>query len=164
MILVSTGAVAAGYLGTAAAPSLAVACCASVIGGIGNGTQWAAVETVVHRLVAETFRARVAATLETLMAIAPGFGIVGGGVLAAAWSPRGAYYVAGGGACALIVGSLLRDKALFRAAGVARAGDKAPLADETTATPVVGGAVEGRAERLVPGGDGIATAAAPDCG
>jgi Na+/melibiose symporter-like transporter len=47
LIFVSTSAVALGYLGTAAAPTLAVACAASVIGGIGNGTQWASVETAV---------------------------------------------------------------------------------------------------------------------
>jgi hypothetical protein len=136
LILASTGAVAVGYLGTAAAPSLAVACAASVIGGIGNGTQWAAVETVVHRLVAEAFRARVASTLETLMAIAPGFGILGGGALAAAWSPRAAYYLAGAGVCVLIVASLLSGGRLFATAptdigegDMPRTG--APLADAT---------------------------------
>jgi hypothetical protein len=39
MILLSTGAVALGYLGTAVAPTIAVACAASVAGGIGNGTR-----------------------------------------------------------------------------------------------------------------------------
>jgi predicted MFS family arabinose efflux permease len=128
-IIASTGAVAAGYLGTAAAPSLAVACAVSVIGGIGNGTQWAAVETVVHRLVTEAFRARVTATLETLIALAPGFGILGGGALAAAWSPRAAYYIAGAGVCVIIAGSLLGRETLFGAARVAAvpAHDEAPL-------------------------------------
>jgi MFS family permease len=116
LIVASTAAVAAGYLGTAAAPSLAVACGASVIGGVGNGTQWAAVETVVHGLVAEAFRARVTATLETLMTIAPGVGILAGGALAAGWSPRGAYYVAGGGLCVLLLGTALTGRSLFGAA------------------------------------------------
>jgi Transmembrane secretion effector len=159
MILASTGAVAVGYLGTAASPSLAVACCASVVGGIGNGTQWAAVETVVHRLVAEAFRARVAATLETLMAIAPGFGIIGGGALAAAWSPRAAYYIAGAGACALIVGSLVSHEALFGAAAASPRRARAPAGDGLSVIPVIGGsAAEARAENLVPdtGGTGRA--------
>ena len=70
---------AVGYLGTAAAPTLAVACVASVVGGIGNGTQWASVETAVHQLVEDRFRARVAAVLEALAAIAPGVGHRAGG-------------------------------------------------------------------------------------
>jgi predicted MFS family arabinose efflux permease len=127
MIVASTLAVALGYLGTAAAPSLAVACAVSVVGGIGNGTQWAAVETVVHRIVAESFRARVAATLETLMAIAPGFGIFAGGALATAWSPRAAYAVAGGGLCVLLAASVLGGHKLFAAAVKQAAVEAAPL-------------------------------------
>ncbi len=66
MIALSTLAVAVGYLGTAVAPTLALACAASVIGGVGNGTQWASVETAIHQLVEDRFRARVAAVLEAL--------------------------------------------------------------------------------------------------
>jgi MFS family permease len=158
MILASTGAVAAGYLGTAAAPSLAVACGASVIGGIGNGVQWAAVETVVHRLVAEAFRARVASTLETLMAVAPGFGILGGGALAAAWSPRAAYYVAGAGICVLLVGSLLRTGSLFGAAKLATATGIAArsVAPASSASIGTDRSAEAAAETLVAEPDSIA--------
>jgi hypothetical protein len=102
MILVSTGAVAAGYLGTAAAPTLAVAVAASAVGGIGNGTQWASVETAIHQLVDEAFRTRVAAVLEALAAIAPGAGILLGGTLSALLSPRMAYLAAGIGLVILI--------------------------------------------------------------
>ena len=102
MIMISTGAVAVGYIATAAAPTLAVAMVASVIGGIGNGTQWASVDTAVHRLVEEAFRARTAAVLESLAAIAPGIGIVVGGALTALLSPRAAYLAAGLGLLVLI--------------------------------------------------------------
>jgi Major Facilitator Superfamily len=102
MILLCTGAVALGYLGSAVAPTIAVACAASVVGGIGNGTQWASVETAIHQLVAESFRTRTAATLEALAAIAPGVGILLGGLLTAAFSPRAAYLVAGVGLLVLI--------------------------------------------------------------
>jgi hypothetical protein len=102
LIFAGTSAVAAGYLGTAAAPTLAVACTASVIGGIGNGTQWASVETAVHQLVEDRFRARVAAVLEALAAIAPGVGITLGGALTASLSPRLAYLVAGLGLAVLV--------------------------------------------------------------
>jgi hypothetical protein len=103
MILVSTGAVAVGYLGTAVAPSLAVACAASVLGGIGNGTQWASVETLLHQLVDEAYRTRTAAVLEALAAIAPGAGILLGGALTALFSPRAAYLAAGLGLVVLVV-------------------------------------------------------------
>jgi MFS family permease len=108
MILLSTGAVAAGYLGTAVAPTLALACGASVIGGIGNGTQWASVETAVHQLVDEAFRARTTAVLESLAAIAPGAGIVLGGTLTALFSPRAAYFAAGGGLVMLLLAARVK--------------------------------------------------------
>ena len=108
MILLSTAAVAAGYLGTAAAPTLAVACAASVIGGIGNGTQWASVETAIHQVVDEavpdTRRRRARGPRRDR----PGVGIVVGGMLTALFSPRAAYLVAGLGLLVLVaVGRLL---------------------------------------------------------
>jgi predicted MFS family arabinose efflux permease len=109
LILLSTGAVAVGYLGTAVAPTLLIACGASVIGGVGNGTQWASVETTLHRLVEESFRTRVTAVLEALAAIAPGAGIALGGVLTALFSPRAAYLAAGLGLIVLVaIGQLSR--------------------------------------------------------
>jgi hypothetical protein len=114
LILLSTGAVAVGYIGTAVAPTLAFACAASVIGGIGNGTQWASVETALHQLVDDSFRTRVTAVLESLAALAPGVGIALGGALTALFSPRAAYLVAGLGLAGLVAaGALSR----FRVAG-----------------------------------------------
>jgi MFS family permease len=104
LILAATAAVAVGYLGTGAAPTLAVACLASVVGGAGNGMQWASVEIVLHGLVDEAYRTRATAVLEALAAIAPGIGIVLGGALTSAFSPRAAYLVAGGGLLVLVIG------------------------------------------------------------
>ncbi len=106
-ILISTAAVALGYLGTALAPTLLLACAWSVVGGVGNGTQWASVETAVHQLVDERFRLRVAAMLESMAALAPGVGIVLGGALTALLSPRAAYLAAGLGLVALIAAAAL---------------------------------------------------------
>jgi MFS family permease len=106
MILLTTLTVALSYIGTAVAPTLALACLASVLGGIGNGTQWASVETAVHQLVAEAFRARVAAVLEAMASIAPGVGIVAGGVLTGIWSPRAAYLIGGLGVLAIVLAAL----------------------------------------------------------
>lgn len=102
MILVSTAAVGLGYIATGLAPTIAVACAASVLGGIGNGMQWASVETLLHSLVDEEFRARTAAVLEALAALAPGAGILLGGALTAAFSPRVAYLAAGAGLLVLV--------------------------------------------------------------
>jgi len=106
-ILLSTAAVAVAYLGTAVAPTLLVACGASVLGGVGNGTQWASVETAVHQLVEEHFRLLVASMLESMAALAPGIGIVLGGALTALLSPRAAYLAAGLGLVALITAAAL---------------------------------------------------------
>jgi Major Facilitator Superfamily len=114
LIFVSTSAVALGYLGTAAAPTLAAACAASVIGGIGNGTQWASVETAVHELVEDRFRARVAVVLEALAATAPGVGIALGGALTESFSPRVAYLVAGLGLAVLAGVGIMRRSTLSR--------------------------------------------------
>ena len=50
LLVVSTAAIGAAYLGTSIAPTLAVACAASVVGGIGNGVQWIALVTAVQEL------------------------------------------------------------------------------------------------------------------
>ncbi len=114
-ILISTAAVAIAYLGTGLAPTLLMACVCSVLGGVGNGTQWASVETAVHQLVDEHFRLRVSALLESMAALAPGVGIVLGGALTALFSPRAAYLAAGAGLVALIaVAALTRTYAPVR--------------------------------------------------
>jgi MFS family permease len=115
LILLSTLAVATGYLGTAVAATLLIACAASVVGGVGNGLQWASVETAVHQLVEEAFRTRVSAVLEALAALAPGAGILLGGLLTALFSPRAAYLAAGLGLVALVGAAAIR--ALVSSAG-----------------------------------------------
>lgn len=120
-ILISTAAVAVGYLGTGLAPTLFMACGCSVLGGVGNGTQWASVETAVHQLVEEHFRLRVSAMLESMASLAPGVGIVLGGTLTALFSPRAAYLAAGGGLVALIAVA-----ALTRALGIGMRREPAP--------------------------------------
>jgi predicted MFS family arabinose efflux permease len=120
-ILISTAAVAIAYLGTGLAPTLLVACCFSVLGGVGNGTQWASVETAVHQLVDEHFRLPVSAMLESMAALAPGLGILLGGGLTVLFSPRAAYLAAGAGLVVLIAVA-----ALTRGLGVGLRREVAP--------------------------------------
>jgi MFS family permease len=103
LLLFSTLAVGAGYLGLAVAPTLAVACAASVLGGAGNGIQWVATISAVQELTAESMQARVMSVLESIGAAMPGIGFAVGGVIAAALSPRMTFLVAGGGVIAIVV-------------------------------------------------------------
>jgi MFS family permease len=102
-ILAATFMIGLGYTITGLAPTLLIACLASVIGGIGNGVQVVTVETRMHALVSEEMRARASALLGTLIAIAPGIGILLGGVLTAVWSARVAYVFSGLGLGALVL-------------------------------------------------------------
>ena len=103
LLLFSTLGVGAGYLGLAAAPTLAVACLASVVGGAGNGVQWVAAISAVQELTAESMQARVMSVLESIGAAMPGVGFALGGVIAALVSPRMTFLVAGSGVIAIVV-------------------------------------------------------------
>ncbi len=107
LIFGSTLAIGAAYLATAAAPSLAVACAASVLGGVGNGVQWVALVTAVQELTRATYQARVLALLEATASAMPGVGFLLGGVVAALWNPRVSYAVAGAGVIVVLGGAAL---------------------------------------------------------
>jgi MFS family permease len=102
LLLVSTLAIGAGYLGLAAAPTLALACAASVLGGAGNGVQWVGTISAVQELTAETMQARVMSVLEAIGAAMPGIGFAVGGLIAALVSPRMTFLVAGSGVIAIV--------------------------------------------------------------
>jgi MFS family permease len=105
LVVGSTLLVGAGYLGLAVAPTIALACVASVVGGAGNGVQWVAVLTAVQEALPDALQARVVGLLESVGAAAPGIGFLIGGALTAIWSPRLAYLVAGAGV--LVVGAAM---------------------------------------------------------
>lgn len=97
LIVASTTAVAAGYIGMGLAPGLAIACVASMVGGAGNGVQWVAVVTALQEATEDRFQARVAGLLEAVLAGAPGLGFLLGGTITALLSPRVAFLTAGVG-------------------------------------------------------------------
>jgi hypothetical protein len=99
LLSASTLAVGLAYLGWAIAPTLALACAAGLIGGIGNGVQWAALISAVQRLTPQKMHGRMMGAVESLGAICPGIGLSLGGAIAALSSPRDAFLVAGIGAC-----------------------------------------------------------------
>jgi MFS family permease len=102
LLFFSTLAVGAGYLGLAAAPTLAVACLASVVGGSGNGVQWVSTISAVQELTVEGMQARVMSVLESIGAAMPGIGFAVGGVIASIASPRTTFLVAGLGVFAIV--------------------------------------------------------------
>ena len=102
LLAFSTLAIGASYLGTAAAPTLLVACLAAAIGGTGNGVQWVALLSAVQEMTETPYQARVISMLESIASAAPGVGFVIGGVVAAALSPRASYAVAGLGVLAVL--------------------------------------------------------------
>ncbi|MGK2939973.1 MAG: MFS transporter [Solirubrobacteraceae bacterium] len=95
LVVVSTVGVCLGYLGMAVAPTLAIACVAAVLGGLGNGVQWVAVITAIQEAIEDDMQARAAGMLEAVITAAPGLGFVLGGVLATLWDARTAFAVAG---------------------------------------------------------------------
>jgi MFS family permease len=90
------------YLGLAAAPTLALACGASVLGGAGNGVQWVAAISAVQELTAEGMQVRVMSVLESIGAAMPGIGFALGGAIATLASPRMTFLVAGIGVFAIV--------------------------------------------------------------
>ena len=102
LLLFATVAVGLGYLGIAAAPTLAVACAASVVGGAGNGVQWVAVVSAVQELTAQLMQARVISVLESIGAAMPGVGYLVGGLVGTGHHARTVFWVAGAGVLAVV--------------------------------------------------------------
>ena len=107
LLFFSTVAIGAGYLGMAAAQTLAIACVASAFGGIGNGIQWVGVVSAVQELTTPGMQARVVGTLESVASAAPGIGYVLGGAIASTWNARVTFFVAGAGVMTIVVASSL---------------------------------------------------------
>jgi predicted MFS family arabinose efflux permease len=87
-------AVAVAYAGMAAAPTLFIACLASLFGGMGNGVQWVAVLTALQERVPEALQVRVVGLLDAGAQLAPGLGFALGSILTAALSARATYGIA----------------------------------------------------------------------
>lgn len=102
LLFFSTLAVGAGYLGMAAAPTLAIACAAAAVGGTGNGVQWVAVISAVQELTAANMQARVMSVLESLGAAMPGVGFLIGGAIASGPGTRATFLFAGIGVFAIV--------------------------------------------------------------
>lgn len=100
MLSAGTLAVGLGYLGFAVAPSLVLACAAGLVGGIGNGVELPALNSIVQRLTPQRLHGRLMGAVESLGALSLAIGVPLGGALVALSSPRVAFLVIGVGTMA----------------------------------------------------------------
>lgn len=119
-----------GYLGLAAAPTLAFALVASVIGGAGNGAEWVGVMTALQEDVESEFYARASGLLESIATGGPALAFAGGAAITAAIGPRYTFLI--GGIAGVAVGIYW----LFRP--VADAPSPAPPPAASARKPVIG--------------------------
>jgi hypothetical protein len=95
MLTLGTLAVGLAYLGFAAAPTLAFAALAAIIGGAGNGVQWASLLGTVQLLTPERLRGRLMGGVESIGALCPLIGLPLSGLVMALSSPRITFLVFG---------------------------------------------------------------------
>jgi MFS family permease len=107
MLCVGTASIGLGYIGFALAPSLAIACVAAFVGGLGNGMQWTSLISIVQQVTPQNLQGRMMGAVESLGALCRAIGLPLGGLLVALSSPRAAFLVVGVGAVAT-TGALLR--------------------------------------------------------
>jgi MFS family permease len=93
-------ALAAGFAVMTAAPSLLVALCGAAVAGAGNSVEWVAWRTAIQERTPDRWMALVMSLCDSMSMLAPGIGIVAGGLIAEFASARAAFGVAA-------VGSLL---------------------------------------------------------
>ena len=93
-------ALGAAFVGFALAPSLAVACVAAFVGGVGNGLEWPSLISLVQRLTPQHLHGRLMGSIESLAALCRAIGLPLGGALVVLSSARVAFLVIGLGAVA----------------------------------------------------------------
>jgi len=99
-LLLSAGTLALGtaFVGYAAAPTLALACVAAGVGGVGNAVEWPALISLVQGMSPQQLHGRMMGAVESLASICLAAGLALGGALVALTSPRAAFLVIGVGA------------------------------------------------------------------
>jgi MFS family permease len=148
LLPIGTLAVGVAYVLTGVAPTLALACAASVLGGAGNGIEWVALVTAAQQLTRAEYQARVAALVESVAKAAPGIGFVLGGATAALFNPRVSYVVAGAGVIGvLIVAAIAMTRAGWRGEPVAEL-DLEDTLRESTGAPQISESIGAGANAL----------------
>jgi MFS family permease len=103
MLSVGIFALGAAFVGYALAPSLAVACVAAFVGGVGNGLEWPSLISLVQSLTPQHLHGRLMGAVESLAALGLAVGLPLGGALVALSSTRTAFLIIGVGTLATTV-------------------------------------------------------------
>lgn len=103
MLTVGTFLVGIAYLGYAAAPTLALASIAAIVGGVGNGIHWPAFVGSVQRLTPSGLQGQLMGAIGSMGVLCPSIGFAMGGLITALGTTRIAMLVAGGVATASTV-------------------------------------------------------------
>jgi predicted MFS family arabinose efflux permease len=130
MLSAGTFALGAAFVGFALAPSLALACLAAFVGGVGNGVEWPSLISIVQRLTPQNLHGRLMGAVESLAALGLAIGLLLGGALVALSSARVAFLVVGLGAAATTV-AFVRLTVL----GLQPDPDAGPVLPTATSTP-----------------------------
>ncbi len=139
----SSLALAVGFLVMTVAPTLTVGVAGAVIAGLGNGVESTAAQTAVQQRTREEWMALIMSLNQSISQLAPGLGILAGGLIASVASARAALGVAGVGSLvfSVVVAFALRPAIMgpppAPATGPAAPGD--PIAREDAAAASSGG-------------------------
>jgi sugar phosphate permease len=104
MLTLGTLAVGAAYIGFAASPTLTLATVAALLGGVGNGVQWASLIGTVQLLTPERLHGRLMGAVESIGALCPLIGLPLSGLVMALSSPRVTFLVFGAAVTATTLG------------------------------------------------------------
>ncbi len=100
LLVAGTVLIGAAYLGLAVSQTLALACVAGLVGGVGNGMQWPALISAVQQLTPSRLHGRLMGAVEALSAVCLAAGLALGGVLVTLTSTRTAFTIVGASAVA----------------------------------------------------------------
>ena len=127
LISASATAIGLGFALMAAAPGLGVAIVGALLGGTGNGVESVALRTTVQERTPERWMAMIMSLSETVSNLAPGLGIVLGGVITTLTTPRVALAAAAAGSLlfAIVAATTMGRELPARSEGVNRASDQA---------------------------------------
>lgn len=95
MLSAGVFALGAAYVGMSVAPSLATACAAAFVGGLGNGFEWPSLISLVQQLSPPRLHGRLMGAVESLAALCLAVGLPLGGLLVAVSSTRSAFLIIG---------------------------------------------------------------------
>jgi predicted MFS family arabinose efflux permease len=142
LIGASATALAVGFFVMTVAPSLALGVVGAAIAGMGNGVESTAAQTAIQQRAKQEWMAVIMSLSQSVSQLAPGLGILAGGVIASVASARAALGVAGAGSLlfAAAVIFALRPSAMTpapRPPGDPRPIDDAPTAPASGHTSVV---------------------------